>query len=57
MTQAVRFELDEGGTVLVEPINEDGIVRASNDVGAMLRNASSSFEAALSGVRRRQPTG
>lgn len=51
MSQVVRFELDEGGTVLVEPINEDGIVRASNNAGAALRNASSSFETALAGVR------
>lgn len=50
MSQVVSFELDEGGTVLVEPINEDGIVRAS-DTGAALRKASTSFETALSGVR------
>ena len=51
MSQLVRFELDKGGTVLVEPINEDGIVRASNNPGATLRNAISSFETAFCGVR------
>lgn len=51
MSQVVRFKLDDGGEVLVEPISEDGLIRASNNPGTALRNATVSFEAALGGVR------
>lgn len=50
MTQLVRFDLDDGGSVLVEPAAEDGIVRASG-TGTAIRNATASYETALAGVR------
>lgn len=50
MSEVVRFELDGGGSVLVEPATESGIVRAGGP-GTAIRNATASFEAALSGVR------
>lgn len=50
MTQIIRFELDDGGSVLVEPAAEAGTVRASA-TGTAIRNATASYEAALSGVR------
>ncbi|MBS2966948.1 hypothetical protein KGA66_28195 [Actinocrinis puniceicyclus] len=50
MSKLVRFELDGGGTVLVEPAAEPGIARASI-AGEAARNAAETFQAALSGVR------
>ena len=50
MAKLVRFELDGGGTVLVEPAAEPGIARASIASEAA-RNATETFQAALTGVR------
>ena len=51
MAEVVRFELEGGGSVLVEMGGgEPGIVRASR-LSEVARTAQVSFEAALSGVR------
>jgi hypothetical protein len=51
MAEVVRFELEGGGSVLVEMGGgEPGIVRASR-LSEVARTAQVSFEAALAGVR------
>jgi hypothetical protein len=50
MSNLIRFEIEGGGTVLVESAAELGIARASA-ASETIRNAAESFQAALSGVR------
>ncbi len=50
MTEFARFELDGGGSVVVEVDEEPGVSRASRP-GRVLRDARASFEKALTDVR------
>jgi hypothetical protein len=50
MSDLIRFEIEGGGTVLVESAAEPGIARASG-AREKIGNAAESFQAALSGVR------
>jgi hypothetical protein len=50
MSQVVRFEFDGGGSVLVEPAADAGVVRISGG-GSTIRGATATYEAALEGVR------
>lgn len=50
MTELARFELNGGGTVVVEVDEEPGVSRAGRP-GRVLRDAKASFEKALGDVR------
>jgi hypothetical protein len=51
MNELMRFELDDGGSVIVEITSDDpGITRASRTSDA-IRSAAASFESAMGGVR------
>lgn len=51
MSELVRFELDDGGSVIVEIAGSDpGIARASRASNA-IRSAATSFESAMGSVR------
>lgn len=51
MNELMRFDLDNGGSVIVEIASTDpGIARASR-AGDAIRSAATSFESAMSGVR------
>ncbi len=50
MTELVRFDLETGGTVIVEVEDEPGVGRAGRQ-GGVLREAQRSLEGALSDVR------
>jgi hypothetical protein len=50
MSSLTRFEIEGGGTVLVESPDDDGITRATGRPEA-IRNAAETYQAALSGVR------
>ncbi len=50
MTEFARFELKDGGTVVVEVDDEPGVSRVGRP-GRVLREAKASFETALEDVR------
>ena len=50
MTELTRFELDGGGSFLVEVDDEPGVSRAGR-TGRVLRDAHATFEKALADVR------
>ncbi|HEY1704172.1 MAG TPA: CU044_2847 family protein [Trebonia sp.] len=49
MTNLTRFEIEGGGTVLVESADDEGIARAGRTEA--IHNATETYQAALSGVR------
>jgi Trypsin-co-occurring domain 1 len=51
MTQLARFELDGGGSVLVEVDDEPGVQRAGRPGKLLVQEAKSSFANALADVR------
>ena len=50
VTELARFELAEGGTVIVE-VDEDPSVARASRTGSVVRDAKESFEKALAEVR------
>jgi hypothetical protein len=50
VTEVLRFDLDDGGSVLVEVLEEPGVVRTARR-GTLLQDAKLSFEKTLAGVR------
>ena len=51
MTELVRFDLDDGGSVLIEVGDREAGVRRVSRTGEVVKSAAESFGTALAGVR------